>query len=56
MTTDLKFEEGIYAVETFGSTASDSVIEKHEENTIYMNKSLTSNKLDENMKLFYDFY
>jgi methionyl aminopeptidase len=52
----LKFEEGIYAVETFGSTGSDSVIEKYEENTIYMNKSLTSNKLDknENMKLFYD--
>lgn len=57
----LKFEEGIYAVETFGSTASDSVDERESENTIYMNKTSTRNgstcdKLDKNktVKTFYD--
>tara|TARA_B100001093_G_C26847253_1_gene1023445 strand:- start:2960 stop:4000 length:1041 start_codon:yes stop_codon:yes gene_type:complete len=35
---NLRFGKGVYAVETFGSTKSDWVIEKSNENTIYMNK------------------
>ena len=48
---NLRFQEGVYAVETFGSTASDNVEEKLEENTIYMNKSLTTHKIAKNKKL-----
>ena len=48
---NLKFQEGIYAVETFGSTKSDWVIERENENTIYMNKALTTSKLSKNKKL-----
>ncbi len=35
---NLRFGKGIYAIETFGSTKSNWVEEKHFENTIYMNK------------------
>ena len=48
---NLKFQEGVYAVETFGSTNSDWVNEKEEENTIYMNKSLTTTKIAKDKKL-----
>lgn len=51
----LRFKEGIYAVETFGSTASDWVEEREEENTIYMNKALTTTKLKGN-KVLTNFY
>ena len=39
--SNLKFEEGVYAIETFGSTKSNKVEERPEENTIYMNKVRT---------------
>lgn len=48
---NLRFEEGVYAIETFGSTKSNWVNEKHEENTIYMNKALTTSKLSNSKKL-----
>jgi len=52
---NVRFKEGVYAVETFGSTKSDWVEEKSDENTIYMNKALTCSKLknDKKMTTFY---
>ncbi len=52
---NLRFKEGVYAVETFGSTKSNWVNEKVDENTIYMNKALTTSKLgkDKKMTQFY---
>ena len=48
---NLKFKEGVYAVETFGSTKSNVVHERDEENTIYMNKSLTTSEVAKNKNL-----
>lgn len=48
---NLRFTEGIYAIETFGSTKSNWVVEKEEMNTIYMNKSLTSSKIRKDKNL-----
>ena len=50
---NLKFQEGIYAIETFGSTKSNMIEERKEENTIFMNKSLTTFKLNKNLSSFY---
>ena len=50
---NLKFKEGVYAIETFGSTMSDTVIERNEENTIYMNKALTTSKVPKKKQKFY---
>jgi len=48
---NLRFKEGVYAIETFGSTKSNVVKEKHDENTIYMNKILNTNKISKNKEL-----
>ena len=48
---NLKFQEGVYAIETFGSTESNWVHEKTHENTIYMNKALITSKVSSNKKL-----
>ena len=48
---NLRFKEGVYAVETFGSTKSNWVNEKKEENTIYMNKAHTTTKISKNKDL-----
>ena len=50
---NLRFKRGVYAVETFGSTKSDHVIEKKEENSIYMNKARTTYKVPKNKTKFY---
>lgn len=52
---NLRFQEGVYAIETFGSTKSNFVKEKHNENTIYMNKILNTNKIS-NDRILSNFY
>ena len=42
-----KFQEGVYAIETFGGINSNYVIEKPEENTLYMLKNRNAIKLKE---------
>ena len=53
---NLRFQEGVYAVETFGSTKSNWVEEKKNENTIYMNKAFSTTKIakDKNLANFYN--
>ena len=42
-----KFQEGVYAIETFGGINSNHVNEKPEENTLYMLKNRNAIKLKE---------
>lgn len=50
---NLRFGKGIYAVETFGSTKSDWVVERASENTIFMNNETNQKKIyDVNRKLY----
>ena len=53
---NIRFKEGVYAVETFGSTKSNFVEERRDENTIYMNKAFTTTKIarDKNLSNFYN--
>lgn len=51
---NLKFKEGVYAIETFGSTKSDWVEEKTFENTIYMNNPKNLYRIEEADKKFYN--
>lgn len=49
---DERFKEGVYAIETFGSTKSDWVDEYLEENTIYMYNRKSDKKIPDNRKKF----
>ena len=49
-----KFEEGVYAIETFGSTGSNYAKTLDNENTLYMLNNNNINNLTDNNKLLYD--
>jgi methionyl aminopeptidase len=51
---NLKFQKGVYAIETFGSTKSDTVFEKTKENSLYMNQARTTYKVPKNKTKFYN--
>ena len=54
ISTDNKFKEGVYAIETFGSTGNNFAHEDKNNSTLYMLKNNHNHHLENDDKLLYD--